>query len=178
MVLLALENILMIVKHPIAKHPAAKHPIAKHIHDGFTLIELLVAIAIIAVLAVIAVPQYQTYTKKAKFAEVISATAPFKLGIDACVAEQGVNSQDSLVAQCGTSGMNGMPAAVNVSSGNVESVSVINAQITAVAVGSSASSVNGLNGETYLLVPRAGEQGASSLLTWTKEGTCVAAGLC
>ena len=51
---------------------------------GFTLIELMIVVAIIGILAAIAVPQYQTYTKKAKFTEVVQATQPFKLGVELC----------------------------------------------------------------------------------------------
>lgn len=42
--------------------------------SGFTLIELMIVVAIVAILAAIALPAYQTYTKKAKFSEVITAT--------------------------------------------------------------------------------------------------------
>ena len=45
---------------------------------GFTLIELMIVIAIVGILATIAAPQYETYTKRTRFAEVILATTPFK----------------------------------------------------------------------------------------------------
>ncbi len=52
--------------------------------QGFTLVELMIVVAIIGILAAIAMPAYQAYTKKAKFAEVMIATAPVKLEIEIC----------------------------------------------------------------------------------------------
>lgn len=50
--------------------------------SGFTLIELMIVVAIVAILAAIALPAYQTYTKRAKFSEVIAAIGPAKTAIE------------------------------------------------------------------------------------------------
>ena len=55
--------------------------ITKQYQKAFTLIELMIIIAIIGLLAALALPAYESYTKKAKFAEAISAAAPFKSAI-------------------------------------------------------------------------------------------------
>lgn len=130
---------------------------------GFTLIELLIVIAIIGILAAIAVPQYQTYTRKARFAEVINATAPYKLGVEACVVA------GNALANC-DAGSNGVPAARTTAEGFVASVAVSDGTITATGT----SDVGDAN---YILVPSAG---TGSLLNWSRlsTSTCINAGLC
>ncbi len=54
---------------------------------GFTLIELMIVVAIIGILAAIAVPAYQNYTLRARFTEVVNATASVKTGIEICVQD-------------------------------------------------------------------------------------------
>jgi type IV pilus assembly protein PilA len=137
---------------------------------GFTLIELMIVVAIIGILAAVALPQYKTYTKKAKFTEVVMAMDPYKAGIDLCYQEQ-----NNSLASC-TPGTNGVPSNTSVSSGKVASVSVDptgTGVITATAV-----ATGGLGGETVILTPTAGAAGGSAALTWAKSGTCVAAAIC
>ena len=154
--------------------------IFKKTNRGFTLIELMITIAISGVLAAIAVPQYQTYTKKAKFTEVIRATAPFKLAIEVCTAEYSINSDAALASICGSGSANGIPANVTESSGYVQAVSVQDGKITATAVGTSSVAVSGMNGETYILVPTLGAINSSGTLAWTKstDSSCIAAAIC
>lgn len=141
--------------------------------SGFTLIELMIVVAIIGILAAIALPQYQTYTKKAKFTEVVMAMDPFKAGIEICYQEQ-----NNSLLNC-TAGTNGVPSNITTSGGKVASVSVAGTAgagtgvITATAVSS-----GGLGGENIVLTPTAGAAGTSSSLVWAKSGSCVAAAIC
>lgn len=142
---------------------------------GFTLIELLIVIAIIAILAIIAVPSYQTYTRKARFSEVIQATGPYKIAVENCYQAAG---SPGTVSGCGA-GSGGVPAAVtSAASGSaVAAVDVTSAgKITATAVNGSF----GLKGETYIITPLVTAQGGSgaNLLIWTASGTCVDVGYC
>ena len=135
---------------------------------GFTLIELMIVIAIIGILAAIAVPQYQTYTKKAKFSEVTGATSPYKLAVELCYADQ------LTLGNCYQPGVNGIPAPAT-SAGYVSAVATsAGGVVTATAITGS-----GLAGETYILTPNAPTTStASNSLTWVKSGTCTTAAIC
>lgn len=132
--------------------------------SGFTLIELLIVVAIIGILAAIAVPSYQSYSNKAKFSEVVNATAPFKTGVEICV-----NSGNALAA-C-DEGVLGVPQAITSGMGSyVASVRVDNGIITATGSGTGLTS-------TVIMTPN------TTATAWDKAGsggtsTCIAAGLC
>ena len=49
--------------------------------SGFTLIELMIVVAIVAIIVALAVPAYNDFTIRAKVAECVSASAPYKTSI-------------------------------------------------------------------------------------------------
>ena len=130
---------------------------------GFTLIELMIVVAIIGILAAIAVPQYQTYTKKAKFSEVVNATSSRKSFVEVCLQDPNI-----LKADC-VGGTNGIPADDTAGFGNVASITVAaNGVMTATATAA-------LGGATYILTPT---PDANKNITWATTGTCKTTGLC
>ncbi|MFQ1942188.1 pilin [Aeromonas sp. 159] len=72
--------------------------------SGFTLIELMIVVAIVAILAAVALPAYQSYTKRAKFTEVITATGPAKTAIDICAQTGGAAADCVTKAEGAVSG--------------------------------------------------------------------------
>lgn len=124
---------------------------------GFSLIELMIVVALIGILAIIAIPSYQSYTERARFTEVIAATAPFKTAVTLALQE-GVALKDCM------NGQYGIPDGVRKSK-NLLEIIVDKGTITATAQAAA-------GGATYVLKPN-GDASA-----WTVGGTCLKAGLC
>ncbi len=130
---------------------------------GFTLIELMIVVAIIGILAAVALPAYQSYTKKAKFSEVVLATSAIRTEVEICILDQ-----DGITSCNG--GANGIPSDLLVQSGNVASIVVSGGVVTATAIVG-----NGLAGETYILTPTLG----NGRVIWNSQtGSCYAARIC
>lgn len=143
----------------------------KKVQQGFTLIELMIVVAIIGILAAIAIPSYNTYTKKAKFSEVVQATSPVKLAVEACYQDQGG------LANC-TAGSNGVPPDAGSNGKYVLSVTETATATSAIITGTSSTLVDPATAYTFILTGTVPAAGSSNLLDWAKSGTCANAGLC
>lgn len=63
---------------------------------GFTLIEIMVVIVIIGILALIAVPQYNVFSQRAEFTELVSAASPLRTSVEIAIQTRGPADLEAL----------------------------------------------------------------------------------
>jgi len=143
-----------------------------HKQQGFTLIELMIVIAIIGILAAVAVPQYQSYTARAHFTEVIIEASKYKTAIEVCASSAGGVPTTGV---CTTPGTNGVPTFAVA--GTKLSSLTLNAPVNDFAtITATAANAEGLNGETFVLAG----QFQNGRIIWALDpsSTCLVNGLC
>jgi len=126
----------------------------------------MIVIAIIGILAAVAVPQYSQYTKRARFAEVISAAAPVKTAIGVCLQATSKEADCDDWPKIGVTKAS-IELAKNVSTAAIAGSGDATITITAVAE---------LDGKTYKLDPN--YNSANNTLEWAQTGDCAAVKYC
>jgi len=137
----------------------------------------MIVIAIIGIIASIAMPQYEKFSKRSRFTEIILATAEFKTP-----AEIAVQTGAATVATDLNSGQFGIPDPRDAStdhkpvSAYIQSIGMTNGVITAVSTMQDASN----DAYNYLVNAVITNVGTSNGLRWEVDAssTCVTDGVC
>ena len=144
--------------------------------SGFFIVEILIVLAIIAILVTALLPNLNTYTKRAKFADVLTVAESLKPAVELCILQ--IGTPGSTVPTACQQGTNGIPATIasgdylnapNVDNSTVGASGAISVAGTAAVFGTA---------YTYTLTPTFNTVAGGSTVNWTAGCTCQAAGLC
>jgi len=128
----------------------------------------MIVVAIIGILAAIAIPQYQNFTQRAEFQEMVSLVAPFKKAVEMCAQD---NAGD--FSQCdndypGT--LARIPAQIN----DQDDINELSTKAGVIEVKTIDNSFGQTNHTYYILTPVFN----GTAITWTISGNCRDRGLC